>query len=473
MRACLPAVLAVVLAAPASAADPGPWATYRGNPQRTANTDNAPGPDKPAVLWAVKSQDHFIAAPVPVGDNLYVSALGGFNRPIITLLPAAPKGPKVEPVWMKSAPFLKLASVSSPAVSGNLLVFGDGMHQDSGGILHCVAADTARPLWQLPLPGNLIHLEGGPTIAGGRVYVGGGAAGIFCVELDKATLDGKDLDLATIAKLQEQKWKDLRAAFEKDKKVNPDTALEPTDDDLLKPTPKRVWQVGASRWHCDAPVNVVGDKLLAPTAFLDKEKVGERALYCLNVATGETVWKRELTLNPWGGATVAGDVVVVPGSTIGYYYNELKGAKGDVTALDLATGNVKWKKDVPGGVVGCAAVADGLAVVTATDGKVRAFKLADGERAWLYDAKVPLFAPPAVAGGVVYVGDLLGTIHAIDLKTGAAKWTFPLASAPGVMAPGMVYGGVTVHGGRLYVATANLEGPTARKDTAVVCLGSK
>ena len=32
--------------------------------------------------------------------------------------------------------------------------------------------------------------------------------------------------------------------------------------------------------------------------------------------------------------------------------------KGDVTAFDLATGKEKWRKEVPGGVVGCAAIAD-------------------------------------------------------------------------------------------------------------------
>ena len=102
---------------------------------------------------------------------------------------------------------------------------------------------------------------------------------------------------------------------------------------------------------------------------------------------------------------------------------------------------------------------------------MRAYKLADGERAWLYDAKTPIFAPPAVAGGVVYAADLRGTVHAIDLKTGAAKWTLNLAKEAG--APGMVYGGVTVHGGKLVVATCNLEGPYAGKETVVVCIGSK
>ena len=75
----------------ASAAEPGPWATYRGNPARTGNTDNRPGPEKPAVLWVVKSQDHFVASPVPVKDGIYLSGIGAFNRPTISVFPLAAK----------------------------------------------------------------------------------------------------------------------------------------------------------------------------------------------------------------------------------------------------------------------------------------------------------------------------------------------------------------------------------------------
>ncbi len=75
-----------------------PWSTYRGNSERTGNTDNIAGPAAPKVLWVYKSQDHFIASPVPSGDQVLFSGLGGFNRPTFFALPMNPKG-AVEPVW--------------------------------------------------------------------------------------------------------------------------------------------------------------------------------------------------------------------------------------------------------------------------------------------------------------------------------------------------------------------------------------
>src|SRR5581483_1983957 len=171
-----------------------------------------------------------------------------------------------------------------------------------------------------------------------------------------------------------------------------------------------------------------------------------------------------LKLNPWGGPSVHGDTIVVTGSSIGYDIKALKGAKGFVAALDLKDGKEKWSKDVTGGVVACAALAEGLAIVTSTDGKVRAFDLTTGERRWIYEAKMPLFAPPAVAGGVVYAGDLRGVVHAIDVKTGQGRWTLDLGGAE-VQAPGMIYGGPIVHEGKIYLASCNLEGPSARQPT--------
>jgi outer membrane protein assembly factor BamB len=456
--------------APLCAAEP--WSTYRGNLQRTGNTDGVAGPASPKLLWVHRSQDHFIAAPVPTGERVYVSGVGAFNASTFFALAVDPKASQ-RVLWSKTTPYLKLPTVSSPAIADNKLIFGDGMHQTDGATLHCLRAEKGLPLWQLPLPGRLVHLEGSPTVADGRVLIGGGAAGVICVDLNRVTLDGKEMDLAAIQKILEKRWAELLAKFEEDKKKDPDFAVAPSEDQLPKPAPVTLWQQGQDKWHVDAPVAVAGDRVLVASAYLDDEKVGERALFCLDAKSGEIRWKAPVQFNPWGGPSVQGDLVVVAGSSVRYDPTLLKGAKGEVVALDLATGKEKWRKEVPGGVVSCLALSEGLAVATATDGKVRAFNLADGERRWIYDAKAPLFAPAAVVAGTVYAGDLRGVVHAIGAGDGKAKWTLDLGSHPNVKAPGMIYGGPVVHGGRLFVATCNLEGPFARKPTIVACIGEK
>jgi len=464
-------ILVMLVFAGAVHAD-GPWSTYRGNPQRTGNTDGLAGPAAPKILWVHKSKDHFIAAPMIAGDKLFVSGLGAFNVGNFHCLSIETK-PQERVLWSKSTPYLRRPTVSSPSIDKGRIVFGDGMHQTDDGILYCADAATGLPLWQHPVPGDLVHLEGSPAIAGGRAYVGGGAAGVLCVELDKVTLEGKAMDIAAVRKILGERWTQLQAKYEQEKKTDPMFAIPPSADQLPKANPTRVWQAGQGTWHVDAALAVVGGKVLVGSAFLDKEKAGDRALYCLDAASGKVLWRTPLKLNPWGGPSVQGDTIIVSGSSIGYDTKALKGAKGFVAMFNLADGKEKWHKEVTGGVVACAAITDGAAVISATDGKVRAFELSTGERRWIYDAMTPLFAPPAAAKDVVYAGDLRGVIHAIDVKTGAEKWKLDLGAHPDVKAPGMIYGGPIVEGGRLYAATCNIDGPYAGQPTVVVCIGAK
>src|SRR5262249_13172914 len=154
-------------------------------------------------------------------------------------------------------------------------------------------------------------------------YIGGGSAGVMCFEIDKATLAGKTYDLPSSQKRMAEIMKELQAKYEIDKKTDP-FAAPPTEDKLPTVELKRFWQQGKDKWHVDAPINVIGDKVLACSAYLDKEQVGDRSLFCLDAKSGDVLWKAPLKLNPWGGPSVAGDVVVVSGSTIGYDVNVLK-----------------------------------------------------------------------------------------------------------------------------------------------------
>ncbi|MCX7591476.1 MAG: PQQ-binding-like beta-propeller repeat protein, partial [Kiritimatiellae bacterium] len=438
--------------------------------QRRGNLDGKPGPSRPEILWVYKAQQHFVASPVPDGGSLFLAGLGAFNTGVFQCFATANDAPQ-RLLWSKTVPYVKRPTVCPPAVAGGLVVFGDGMHQTDDALLFCLQADTGRPLWQYALPGRLVHIEAAPTIDRGRVYVGAGAAGVLCIELDRAMLEGKEADLQTLKTTIEKAWAALNAKYEEEKKKDPDFAVPPDDDALPKATPKLVWQVGKAIWHVDAPVGVEGDAVYVGSAFLEEEKLGRRALIRLRAGDGSVVWETPLRLNPWAGPTLAGDVVLVACSSIRFDTTRIGRAEGEIVAIETETGHVRWRKSVPGGVLSPVAVAEGLAVFTATDGKIRAWYVADGREKWSYPAKNPFFGGVAIAAGTVFAADLKAVLYAVDLATGKMLWSFDVGGDPSVQLPGMVFGSPVVDGGKIYLATCNIVGTHAGQPSVVVCIG--
>jgi len=463
---------ALAVLAACSRATPNDWPTHRGNPERTGSLDDRRGPAKPKVFWAYRAQEHFIASPVVGGKVLYVSGLGPFNTPVLHGLSLGPDEPG-KALWTKTAPYVKRPMVCSPALVDGLAVFGDGMHQTDSAILYCIRADTGRAVWQYAVPGHLVHMEGSPTIANGRVFIGGGDAGVLCVALKQVRLDGRDLSFAALGALLEKRWGELAARYEQQRKKDPDFALPPSDDALPKASPVLLWQKGKGTWHVDAPVAVRGDRVVVASAFLDAEKVGRRSLLCLRAGDGAVLWETPLTINPWTGATLAGDLALVGCSSIRYDPKLIPRAKGEVLAVELASGKVRWRKPVPGGVLSPLAVKGDSAFFTATDGKIRCWQVATGKEKWVREASAGFFAGCALAGGMVYAADLKSVVHALAQADGKPQWTLDLSSHPAVQAPGQVYGSPVVHGGDIYLATCNLEGPSADQPCAVVCLSDR
>jgi len=466
----LAALLLASAVAPAWSPADVEWTGHRGGPARTGNIDGKPGPGQPKVLWVQKSKEQFLAPLSVGGDHLFATVMGPFNSGGIRAFDLAEAKP---PIWSKGAPGIKLPTVGSPASSGGRVVFGEGMHQTDGSALHCLRVNDGRPLWRLDVPGELVHIEAAPSISNGKVFVGSGSGGVLCVDLNQVTLNGKDLSAAEAEKEIDKLWKQMSDAYEVEKKKDPDFAIPPNEGALPKPAPKVVWQVGKGAWHVDAPVLVAGDKVFVASAFLDKEKLGERALICLNAATGAEVWKAPLKFNAWAGATLAGEHVIVPCSTIRYDPKELPAAKGEVVALKAADGKVEWRKDMSGAILATAAAVGDVAIICDTEGQVRALDLKTGNPKWAAKCGAAFFAGPAIAGDAVYVADIDGVIFSLGLSDGKSRWKLDLGTDPAVKAPGMVYGSPIVHGGRLYVGTANLEGKAAGGDTVIVCIGDK
>ncbi|MCS6977296.1 MAG: PQQ-binding-like beta-propeller repeat protein [Gemmatales bacterium] len=449
------------------------WPTHRGNPQRTGNVDGKAGPRQPRVLWVHRSGEQFVASPVVGSRHLYLAGLGAFNSAALHAFRLEAKSPDQQIAWSKRTPVLKLPVVSSPAVVGGRLVFGDGMHQTDGAILHCLREDDGLRVWQLPMPGRLVHLEGSPTIVGDRIFMTGGNAGVFCVALDRVVLEGKEMNAAEVQTILDRRWKELLARYEEEKKKDPDFAVPPNEDQLPKPTPKLLWQKGKDRWHVDASLAVVNGRVFVASSYLDDEKIGERKLLCLQADDGSLLWQQPLRLNPWAGPTVVDDLILVGSSSIRFDPKLIPNGKGEVAAYEVASGKLRWQRDVPGGVVSPIACSKGLAIFTATDGQVRAWDVATGQERWSQAGRGPFFAGPAVAGDVVYAADLKGVVHAFELATGKLLWMLDFAKDSAVKAPGMVYGSPIVHQGRLYLATCNLEGEHARQPAVIVCIGEK
>lgn len=448
------------------------WTTSRGNLQRTGNLDGQAGPLKPHVLWTFKAPEHFVASPVPVAGTLYLAGLGAFSTPSFHAFSVDPDSPE-RALWTKAAPFLKLPTVSPPAIADGLVVFGDGMHQTDGATLYAIRTENGRPVWQYTLPGKLVHMEGAPTIDRDRVYIGAGDGGVICVDLKKMTLDGQEADLPAVQKLIEARWAELVTNYEAARKKDPEFALPPSEDALPKAAPKLIWHQGQGKWHVDAAVAVAGDRVLVASSYIEDDKAGKRALLCLNAADGAVQWEAPLTFNPWSGPTVTGNTVLVGCSSIRFDRKLIPGAKGEILALNLENGQVKWRKETPGGILSPIAASNDLALFTATDGVVRAWSVADGAQRWVYPAADPFFAGPAIAGEVAYVADLKGRVHAISTTDGKLHWTFDATTDPAVLAPGMFFGSPVVHGGDLYLATCNIEGENPDQPSVVLCLSDK
>jgi outer membrane protein assembly factor BamB len=294
---------------------------------------------------------------------------------------------------------------------------------------------------------------------------------VICVDLNHVTLNGKDMGTAEAEAQIEKLWKEMSDKYEIEKKKDPDFAIPPNEAALPKPAPKVLWQTGKGAWHVDAPVLVAGDKVYVASAFLDKEKLGERVVVCLNATDGAELWKAPLKYNAWAGATLAGDRVIVPCSNIRYDPKELPMGKGEVVALKVADGSVLWRKDMSGAVLATAAAAGDVAVICDTEGQVRALDAKTGAPKWGSKVGGPFFAGPAVVGDAIYAADIDGVIHAVGLADGKTRWKLDLGNDAAVKAPGMVYGSPIVHGGRLYVGTCNLEGKWAGGETVIVCIG--
>ena len=160
------------------------WPLFRGSLARRGAAPGERGPTAGGVNWSsVSVEKSFLSSPAVVGNRVYASSavLGVFHEEgAIYCFDAETGG-----VAWKFVPDGYRATFSSPAVSGDILVVGEGLHftRDARVICLDIGGEKGELLWEYRTSS---HVESSPAIADGRVYIGAGDDGYYCFELAPA-----------------------------------------------------------------------------------------------------------------------------------------------------------------------------------------------------------------------------------------------------------------------------------------------
>ncbi len=125
----------------------------------------------------------------------------------------------------------------------------------------------------------------------------------------------------------------------------------------------------------------------------------------------------------------------------------LQSGDGLVTALDAATGEVRWQNAETNVGENTPTGAGDTLYLTNVDGELIALDRETGSEKWRFAQPVSAESLPTVVDRVVYVGSEEGHLFAVDAATGEERWQ--------VQATGGIYRSVSVQDDVLYFGTMN------------------
>jgi outer membrane protein assembly factor BamB len=299
---------------------------------------------------------------------------------------------------------------STPLVTDGLVVF-----TAHDGSIHALAVATGRRRWRVATGAERPQFWGhesedtwtsSPTPAGNLVLVGSGDGSLYALELATGRVRWKGQTGGRIRSSPAVRG-DLAVVGSADGKVY--------GFDLAS---------GRERWRFETN----GVTLKSDTFGYDRKTVQSSPV-------------------------IAGDLVVV-GARDGYMYG-----------LELATGRQRWVVDHKISWINCSpAIADGMVYTGSSDGQfAQAVDLATGQERWRHNDLGVIWSSPAVAGPTVYVASTRGLLYALDRASGKEQWSF--SGGAGFFSSPVIAGNLLIIGsndGWIYALDLSAEKPLDR-----------
>ncbi len=136
----------------------------------------------------------------------------------------------------------------------------------------------------------------------------------------------------------------------------------------------------------------------------------------LNLETGNIKWQVELDTEITGGVG-AGEGIVVVGNT-----------EGEIIVLDAENGTELWRKQLSSVMLAAPLIQDQFLIVRTGDGRLYGLDIENGSQLWVYDRGVPVLtlrgnSSPIIGGReLVFTGFDSGKVAAVGIKHGRLLW---------------------------------------------------
>jgi len=144
----------------------------------------------------------------------------------------------------------------------------------------------------------------------------------------------------------------------------------------------------------------------------------------LDLATGRQVWRHRIRVPLSAGPSVSGDVIALGTS------------EGEVLVLKASDGSIRWRLRLNGEILSAPTISERVIAVRTVDGKIHGLSPQDGHELWSQEQQVPRLSlrgtsRPVINGELAICGFDNGKVMAVNMNDGSVQWEATIAPPHG------------------------------------------